>query len=390
MPIPLHQPFFDEREAAAAAAVVRSGSVGGNGPRLRQAEAWMRERFGVKHALCVTSGTHALEMALMVHDVGPGAEVIVPAYTHASSAGCAVRQGARVVFADVLPETPHLDPEDVARKITPRTRAIVVVHYGGIPADMDALLPLARKHGLAVVEDAAHAFDSRHRDVPCGALGQVGCFSFQYTKNLTCGEGGAFLTNDDALAHQAEIIREMGTDRARMTRGEVDRYTWRGEGSSFIPSEVLMAVLCVQLEKADEILERRRRLFHRYMTAFAELERAGAFRLPVVPEWAFTNGHVLHLMLPDLATRDRYLARFEAEGIGATIHFVALDTSPFGRRFLPPGSEGNPHSQAMTSRLIRLPLWAALTDAGQDRVIATVRAAAAAQQPVRRSASRSG
>lgn len=390
MPIPLHQPFFDEREAAAAAAVVKSGSVGGNGPRLREAEAWMRKRFGVKHALCVTSGTHALEMALMVHDVGPGAEVIVPAYTHASSAGCAVRQGARVVFADVLPDTPHLDPEDVARKITPRTRAIVAVHYGGIPADMDALLPLARKHGLALVEDAAHAFDSRLRDGHCGALGHVGCFSFQYTKNLTCGEGGAFLTNDDALAHRAEIIREMGTDRARMTRGEVDRYTWRGEGSSFIPSEVLMAVLCVQLQKADEILERRRRLFHRYLTALAGLERSGAFRLPVVPDGAFTNGHVLHLILPDTATRDRYLAHFKAEEIGATIHFVALDTSPFGLKFLPPGSDGNPHSQAMTARLIRLPLWAALSDAEQDRVIDAVRGAAAAELQFRRTASRSG
>ncbi len=377
MTIPLHEPFFDHREPAAAAQAVASGAVGGNGVHLRDCEAWLRERFGVSHAILTTSGTHALEMAMMVHGVGPGDEVIVPAYTHASTAGCVVRQGARVVFADVRPDSPHLDPVDAAAKVTPRTKAIVAVHYGGIACDMDALGALARKHGIALIEDTAHAFDSRFDGQPCGALGDVGCLSFQYTKNITCGEGGAFLTNDDVIGRRAEIIREMGTDRAQMMRGEVDRYTWRDAGSSFIPSEILMAVLRVQLDKADEILERRRRLFFRYAEALADLERSGRVRLPRLPEKATTNGHVFHLLFPDEATRERCLKALVTDGIGAAIHFIALDTSPFGRQFLPADHPGHPNARTMTTCLLRLPLFATLADKDQDRVISRLRVALA-------------
>ncbi len=372
--IPYHRLDLDDRELRALEAVLKSGFAGGGGPWLSRCEDALRHRLGGATVRVVTSCTHALEMAMMLLRVGPGDEVIVPAFTFSSTATCVLRQGARVVFADVREDDLNVDPDDVARRVGPRTRAVIAVHYGGAAADVDRLrerLPAS----VAVVEDAAHALDSRYKGRACGTLGWAGCLSFHGSKNLGCGEGGALVLSDDELVRRADLLREIGTDRALARRGDVDEYSWWDVGSSFIPSELQTAVLAVQLEKADGILAARRARYRRYAELLADLERRERLRLPRVAADRDVNGHVFHVLLADEIERERVRRRLLDQGIQALSHYLSLDATPFGRTLLEPGDAPCPRSRDVAGRILRLPLFATMTDAEQDEVVDALAAA---------------
>ncbi|HEY6210056.1 MAG TPA: dTDP-4-amino-4,6-dideoxygalactose transaminase [Gemmatimonadales bacterium] len=369
-PIPFNRPFVDQREIEAVARVLRGDTLRGNGPVARRVEESLRQWLGVAHAYLTTSCTHALEMAMLVLGVKRGDEVIMPSFTFVSTANAVVLRGACPVFADIGADTLNIDPVDVERRVTPRTRAVIVVHYAGVACDMEAITDLARRRGLVIVEDAAQGIDARHSGRPLGAIGQIGCLSFHDTKNIMCGEGGAFLTNDPAAARSAELIREKGTNRAGFLRGEVDRYTWVSEGSSYVPSDILASVLEVQIAKRAEIKARRRVVWEAYFRALEPLAARGQVVRPVVPPYAEPNYHIFFFRVRTAALRDRVLAALAAAGIGATFHFIPLHSSPFGRQVT-----GRPESLPVTdecsSTLVRLPVYPDLSD-GADAIAGRV------------------
>lgn len=370
--IPFHEPYFDERDERAVVECLRGGRVHGGGGFMKRAEAAIRARLGAKHALATCSGTASLELAMMTLEVKPGDEVIVPSYTFASTATCVVRQLAQVVFCDVRRDNLNIDVRDFARRITKRTKAVIPVHYAGIAADMEELCETARRHGVAVVEDAAQAFDSRANGRALGTIGEIGCLSFHGTKNLAAGEGGAVVTDRDDLAKKAEVLREKGTDRARFLRGEIDKYTWRDTGSSFIPNELGMALLTAQLEKIEEIQPRRLAIFDRYVQAFAPLEKRGLVSRPHVPPGTRPNAHIFYVFGRDEATRERILTGLKERGIQASLHYSPLDDSPYGARFRAPGEPPLPGARSVTERMVRLPLFTRMTADQVEEVIAAV------------------
>ncbi len=363
--IPFNRPYTGPRERQAVADAVQQDVLHGDGPISRRVQQQLRDWLGVRHALLTTSCTHALEMAMIALGVGPGDEVIMPSFTFVSSANAAVLRGARPVFAEIRPGTLNLDPDDTARRITPRTKAIVPVHYAGVACDMDAIMDLARQHDLRVVEDAAQAVDAYHRDRPLGTIGDVGCYSFHDTKNITCGEGGAFLTNDDAIAESAEIVREKGTNRSAFFRGEVDKYSWVGEGSSYIQSDVLAALLEAQLARRDEIKAKRRRVWDAYYEALRPLAEDEALTLPTVPDYAAPNYHLFYFRTGTPAARDAALRALKANGIQAAFHYVPLHSSPYGRQTLGCTQE-LPVTQHCSETLVRLPVYPQLADRAGD------------------------
>jgi len=370
--IPMNRIVFDEDAERAVVDVLRSGRVAGVGPELEAVEELLERRLGVRNALLTTSCTHALEAMIAAHGIGEGDEVIVPAYAFPSTASCVLQAGARVVFADSRADEPNVDPEDVAGRITPRTRALVLLHYGGIACDMDALWRLAADHGLLVLEDAAHGLDARFRERHLGNLGAGGCLSFHGTKNVTCGEGGVLLVEDDEVAERARTIREMGTDRFRFRAGEVRSYQWRALGSSYAPSEIVVALLRTQLERADAILARRRALFFRYQEAFREPEARGLVVRPRLPADAFVNGHLYYLVLPDAEAAAGLRSHLDGCGIDSAPHYHPLDRSEFGRTLLPPGTGPAPNAAELQGCLLRLPLYQALSDDEHARVVGAV------------------
>jgi dTDP-4-amino-4,6-dideoxygalactose transaminase len=370
--IPLHVPELGSEEADAVRAAVSGGNIVGNGAICRQVQALMQESLPARYVVLTTSCTHAMELAALAIDLGAGDEVILPSYTFPSTANAIALRGALPVFADIDPETLTLDPEEVQRRITPRTRAIMPVHYAGVINGADEIADLAAAYGLQVIEDAAQAWGSAYRGRRAGVLGSIGCFSFHATKNVTCGEGGAFVTNDDELFHAAEIAAEKGTNRNAFMRGEVDRYTWVSLGSSYVLSDILASLLLVQLRRADQINETRRQLAERYAEAFRPLETAGLVRLPVVPPDTIWNAHCFYLRLTAPRYRDRVIAQLRAAGVGAAIHFVPLHTSPFGTAHFGGSTVSLPHTDQAAASLIRLPLYTSLTRELQDVVIAAV------------------
>ena len=368
--IPLNKPFLGTEEENALLAVLRSGNFGGNGKVCEQVESLLRETLSVRHVLLTTSCTHALELAMMTLGVGPGDEVILPSFTFTSTATAAVRQGARPVFAEVVADTLNLDVSDVANRLTPCTRAIIPVHYAGQGCDMPALMELACKHSVSVVEDAAHGVGARFDGKYLGTIGTIGCLSFHITKNATSGEGGAFLTNDDQLVVRAEVIREKGTNRAQFLRGEVDKYTWVDVGSSFVLSDLLAAVLLVQLRKLSEINRQRQALCERYAQAFEPLAAAGHCTLLRLDPRAEPNGH-LFVMLVEPAIRDSILRALKARKVGATFHYIPLHSSPFGQQ-LGYRLGDLPITERVSDSLIRLPVYPQMTDEEFERVVAAV------------------
>ena len=343
-------------------------------------EAWLEAHLGAPRALLVHSCTAALEVAALLAEVGPGDEVIMPSYTFVSTANAFVLRGATPVFVDVRPDTLNLDERLIEAAITPRTKAIVPVHYAGVGCDMAAIMAIAERHGLLVIEDAAQALMASRAGAPLGSRGHLAAFSFHETKNVVSGEGGALVINDARFVERAEVLREKGTNRSRFLQGLVDKYTWVDVGSSYLPSDILAAFLFAQLEQAGPLTQARLRLWDRYHDAFAALEAAGAARRPVIPPDCVHNAHLYALMLAEGTPRSEVLARLQAAGIGAVFHYVPLHSSPAGRRFGRAAGE-LPVTLAAGERLVRLPLFSALSEGDQDAVIAETTAAVLAGQP---------
>jgi dTDP-4-amino-4,6-dideoxygalactose transaminase len=372
--IPLHRAEIGEAEIAAAVQALRGGRLAGDGPATRRVERLLSERLDGAHVLLTTSCTHAMELALMALDVGPGDEVILPSFTFVSTANVVLRQGATPVFADICPDTFNLDPEEARRRITARTRAIMPVHYAGMACDMTAFAELAREHGLLLIEDAAQALDASYRGRPLGTWGDAGAISFHETKNVTCGEGGVLVTRSDGLARRAEIMREKGTNRAAFLRGEVDRYTWVDRGSSFVIADVLAAILEAQLARLDELQAARARLAARYREALAPLEREGRLRLPRVPAGAAPNWHLFYFTVGSEGERDDCLRFLRSRGVGAAFHFVPLHSSPLGCRLAGGEPPHLPVTDRVSQTLVRLPLFPQLTNAEFEHVLESVHA----------------
>lgn len=365
--LPFNRPHLTGREFDNMRLAVENLHLSGDGPFTRKCQAWLEERLGSSRALLTHSCTGALEMAALLIDVRPGDEVIMPSFTFVSTANAFVLRGACPVFVDIRSDTLNLDEAAIAEAITSRTRAIVAVHYAGVPSDVDALAALSKPEEIAIIEDAAQALGSTYHRRPAGSLGHLAAVSFHETKNVISGEGGALVVNDARFAERAEILREKGTDRSKFLRGQVDKYTWIDVGSSFLPSELTAAFLHAQLQEAEEITRRRREVWDWYYRRFEDLERAGVLRRPIVPEECLHNAHMFYVLVTDLPARTRLLAYLNENHVNAVFHYVPLHSSIAGRRFgRAVGSMGTTNDVA--ERLIRLPLWVGMDQDDVDRV----------------------
>jgi dTDP-4-amino-4,6-dideoxygalactose transaminase len=356
-----------ERERVCEA--LADGPICGDGRFGRMAEKELEGALGVQKALLVTSCTHALEMSALLLDFGPGDEVILPSFTFVSTANAFVLRGARPVFVDVRPDTMNLDESRLEAAITKRTKAVVPVHYAGVGCEMDAIGAIARRHGIAIVEDNAHGLFATYRGRQLGTFGSLATQSFHETKNFTCGEGGALLVNDERLVERAEILREKGTNRSRFFRGQVDKYTWVDVGSSYVVSDLLAAMLSRQLEARAEVQRLRARIWNRYRDALADWGARTDVRLPVVPEHCEQGYHMFYLVLPSLERRTAFIDHMAARGAKAVFHYQPLHLSPMGRSF-----GGEPGSCPVTERLgdclVRLPFYTNMSEDEQTTVIA--------------------
>ncbi|HVZ47056.1 MAG TPA: dTDP-4-amino-4,6-dideoxygalactose transaminase [Ramlibacter sp.] len=370
--IPFNKPFMTGRELYNIAQAHFSGRLAGDGQYTQRCHAELQRLTGTRKALLTQSCTAALEMSAILAGIAPGDEVIMPSFTFVSTANAFVLRGGVPVFADVRPDTLNIDETKIEALLTPRTRAIVVVHYAGVVCEMQPILDIAARRGLTVIEDAAQAILSTWHGQHAGTFGRFGTLSFHETKNVISGEGGALLVNTAEDAERAEIVREKGTNRAQFFRGQTDKYTWCDIGSSFLPGELTAAFLAAQLDEARTITDRRLQLWARYHEAFADLESRGLLRRPVVPAHCAHNAHMYYVLLEDLAARTRLIEWLKADGILAVFHYVPLDTSPFGQRFERAAS-ACPVTADASDRLLRLPLWLGL-EAEQPRVIERVRA----------------
>ena len=343
---------------------VFAGKLSGNGKFTKACQSWFEQRYGFRKCLLTTSGTDALEMCAMLCDLKPGDEVIVPSYTFVSTALAFLREGAKVVFADSMTRNPNIDAETLETLVTPRTKVIVPVHYAGVACDMDAIMAVAKKHNLLVVEDAAQAIDSYYKSqssnpksqMPLGSIGHLAAFSFHETKNITAGgEGGLLVVNDERFVRRAEIIWEKGTNRAEFFRGEVNKYGWVDMGSSFLPSEVNAAFLWAQVENIDDIQTKRKALWNRYRERLTPLAEQGRFTLPDIPDYATNNAHMFYLVLPDLHARTAFIKYLKDHGVCAVFHYLSLHSSEYYKS----RHDGRvlPQCDRFADCLVRLPLF---------------------------------
>jgi dTDP-4-amino-4,6-dideoxygalactose transaminase len=366
--IPFNKPFIVGKELYYIAQAVLEGRISGDGTYTKHCHHWLEEHLGSPQALLTHSCTAALEMAALLCDIQPGDEIIMPSYTFVSTANAFVLRGGVPVFVDIRPDTLNLDETLIEAAITPRTKAIVPVHYAGVPCEMDAIMDIAHRHKLLVVEDAAQAILSTYRGRKLGSIGHFGCLSFHETKNIISGEGGALLVNDPAFSKRAEIIREKGTNRSQFFRGQVDKYTWVEPGSSYLPSEIIGAFLYAQLEHAEEIIAARKELCRQYATRLRPLAAAGRLCLPEVDAG---NGHMFYLLLSSLEERTRLIEYLKARDILAVFHYVPLHSSPAG---LERGRvSGNMTvTDSISERLLRLPLYYGMGEDDINQVVESV------------------
>ncbi|MGF6995062.1 dTDP-4-amino-4,6-dideoxygalactose transaminase [Paraburkholderia sp. GAS32] len=369
--VPFNRPYMTGNELTYIAQAHALGNLAGDGPFTARCQQWLKTQTGSGQALLTHSCTAALEMAALLLDLRPGDEVIMPSYTFVSTANAFALRGATPVFVDIRRDTLNLDEMLVEQAITPKTRAIVVVHYAGVSCEMDTLLAIATAHGLKVVEDAAQGVLSRYKGRELGAVGDIGAYSFHETKNVISGEGGALLVNRDELAQQAEIIREKGTDRSRFFRGEVDKYTWQSIGSSFLPSELTAAFLWAQLEQAESLTRRRLALWDTYHASLVELENRGLIRRPVIPADCEHNGHMYYVLLAPDIDRGAVLQHLKSAGVHAVFHYVPLHSAPAGLQ-IGRAAAILPVTDALSAQLIRLPMWIGLTAEQQAYIVATL------------------
>jgi dTDP-4-amino-4,6-dideoxygalactose transaminase len=365
--LPFNRPYATGKELVYAAEAQRNFHLSGDGPFTRRCHQWIEERTGCAKALLTHSCTSALDLAALLLNIEAGDEVILPSYTFASTANAFVLRGAVPVFVDIREDTLNLDERLIEAAITPRTRAIVPVHYAGISCEMDAIAAIAKRHHLRIIEDAAQGVMASYKGRALGAIGDLGSFSFHETKNIISGEGGSLLVSDPELVLRAEIIREKGTDRGRFFRGEVDKYTWQDIGSSFLPNEMTAAFLWAQMEEAERITAGRIASWRRYHDMLAPLETQGLLRRPIVPADCKHNGHLYYILLPSEADRQKVLDGLKQSRIGAVFHYVPLHSSPAGQRL------GRTHGDlslttSLSQRLVRLPMWFGLSEPQQQRV----------------------
>lgn len=365
-----NRPYFTGKELSYIEQVCHSTTMSGNGDFTKLCHRFFEERYGFRKCLLTTSGTDALEMCAMLCCLQPGDEVIVPSYTFVSSALAFLREGAKVVFADSGPDDPNVTAAAIEPLITPRTRVLVVVHYAGVACDMDAIMALAAKHNLLVVEDAAQAVDSYYKGRPLGSIGHLGAFSFHESKNIHCGEGGMLTINDERFLRRAEILWEKGTNRAEFYRGMVNKYGWCDMGSSFLPSELNAAYLWAQLEQMDDIQSRRKHIWQMYREGLADLAEQGVL-MPALPDYATNNAHIFYMVCRSLDERTRLIAYLKDQGVMATFHYLPLHTSSYyhdkhdGRAL--------PNCDRYGDGLVRLPLYYELTDEEVREIITLVR-----------------
>jgi len=370
--IPFNKPSLAGNEKRYMMEAIERGHISGDGHFTKQCHALLERELGVAKALLTTSCTHALEMCALLVNLQPGDEVIVPSFAFVTTALAFALHGAKPIFVDVRPDTLNLDEALVEDKITPRTKAIVALHYAGVACEMDALLAIGNRCGVPVIEDNAHGLFAKYKDRWLGTLGALNTQSFHETKNFTCGEGGALLIQDARLIERAEILREKGTNRSRFLRGLVHKYTWVDYGSSWLPSDLLAAFLLAQLEACETIQTRRRTLWERYVRELEGWARESGVSLPVVPEHCRQAYHMFYLLMRDGAQRDGLLSHLEERGILAVFHYLPLHQSDMGRRF--GGKDGDcPVTESVSGRLVRLPFYTCLTDSEQGEVIEAVR-----------------
>jgi dTDP-4-amino-4,6-dideoxygalactose transaminase len=369
--IPFNKPAVTGCELTYVARALETNHISGDGSFTRRCHDLLAQLTGGRRVLLTTSCTHALEIAALLLDIQPGDEVIVPSFAFVSVANAFVLRGARPIFVDVRPDTFNIDESRIADAITPRTRAIILLHYGGVACAMDQIGAVADRQGLAIVEDNAHGLFGAYRGRPLGCFGTVSTLSFHETKNITCGEGGALVLNDSSLEERAEIIREKGTNRSRFFRGQVDRYTWVDVGSSYLPSDLLAAYLCAQLEEHQRIQQRRLDIWRTYASGLCAWASAEGVQLPVVPDECEHPAHLFYLLMPTLESRTALIHWMRNHEIHLAFHYQALHLSTMGQRF--GGYAGQcPVSESAADRLVRLPLYYGLTECEQSRVIETL------------------
>jgi len=370
--IPFNKPSVTGNEKDFVLEALASPKISGDGPFGQKCQAWFEETLPAKKTLLTPSCTAALELAALLIDINPGDEVIMPSYTFVSTANAFVLRGAKIVFVDIRPDTMNIDEQQIEAAITERTRAIVPVHYAGVGCEMDAIMDIAKRHSLYVIEDAAQGMMSSYKGRALGTIGHMGTFSFHETKNYTSGgEGGLLIINDDTFKVRAEVIREKGTNRSQFFRGMVNKYQWVDIGSSYLPSELQAAYLWGQLERADDINENRLAAWQRYYEALLPLQEAGKVGLPVIPEGCIHNGHMFYLKTADLEERTALLAHLKARDIMAVFHYVPLHTADAGKQFGRFVGEDR-YTTVESERLVRLPMWYGLSEGDQLRVVMAV------------------
>ena len=370
--IPFNRPCFTGNELTYIAEAVSRGQISGDGYFTKKCHAYLEESIGIDKALLTTSCTHALEMSALLLNIQPGDEVICPSFTFVSTINAFVLRGARPIFVDVRSDTLNLDETLLEAAITPRTKAILVVHYGGVGCEMDMIMEIANRHSIPVVEDNAHGLFGKYKGKNLGTFGVMATQSFHETKNFQCGEGGALLINDPKYSERAEIIREKGTNRSRFFRGQVDKYTWVDIGSSYLPSDVLAAFLYAQLEGRDEIQAKRQKIWDQYSSELVRWADTYDVQLPTVPAYCEQSYHVFYMVLPSLETRQSFISHLRANHVLAVFHYLPLHLSDMGKQF-----GGQPGDCAVTERLgdclVRLPLYNDLSESDQGRVIEAIR-----------------
>lgn len=370
MKTPFNKPHLTGKETHYIYDAVNSGKISGNGKYTRMCQEYFETKYNFRKCLLTTSCTDALEMAAILLNIEPGDEVILPSYTFVSTANAFVLRGATIVFADSTHENPNIDSTAIESLITPKTKAIVVVHYAGIACDMDAIMDIANRHSIFVIEDAAQAIDSFYKDKPLGGIGHLSAFSFHETKNIISGEGGMLVVNDEQFIERAEIIWEKGTNRSAFFRGEIDKYSWVDIGSSFLPSEVVSAFLYAQLENLDDIQQKRKEVWQTYHHAFSSFETP-LFRLPSIPDFATNNGHMYYLVCDTATSRDRLIETLKENGVWAVFHYQSLHSSPY---YLNKHDGRNlPNSDNYADCLVRLPLFYALSENEQSKIIQLIK-----------------
>jgi len=371
--IPFNRPFATGDELDYIRAAVAAPKFAGDGSFTAQCHVLLEQSLGIQKALLTTSCTHALEMAALLLDIGPGDEVIVPSFTFPSAANAFVLRGAKPLFVDIRADTLNIDESQIERRITAHTKAIFPVHYAGVGCEMDTITSIARQHGIAVVEDNAHGLYGKYRGKYLGTLGQLSTLSFHETKNFSCGEGGAILINDANFNQRAEILREKGTNRSQFFRGEIDKYTWVDVGSSYLPSDLLAAFLRAQLEHRDQIQSKRRRNWEIYARELASWAETNSVHLPIVPAECEQSYHMFYVLMPSFESRQALISHLAGSGILAVFHYLPLHLSPMGLRF--GGRQGDcPVTEDLADRLLRLPFFTGMSSPEQAQVIDAVRA----------------